>query len=484
MAIDTLFVFENAFSDGNSRKINEALQTHLHTDGFGVAVLEEGCVYFDDLSNLVGLKDRFNDTTAFYMEAAKYCEDRNIKLIRVVDPCENIIYDLLTDFAAHSKLGEYLFLDGTEISFDFCCQNLSHAFMSQVKDNPVKLIGPKLLNGGKRYQSSGYRFFIRNRYRKYYLSRLSRYDPWSLNLDITRRCNLRCIKCLFHSPNIKDVTYPAWSSKPLDLPLDLAYRVIDVLPDSTSLSLGNSGEPLTYPHFKELITYIGRRTRSFSIYTNITRMSPQVLDFCVGNGLSSLVCSLDSLNEQTHARMVPGNYFRIIMKNLEYILSKEIDLTMVFVRVPGINDKEFPSYLRKFIDQTVQVIVNEYRDINRHVILEPNRSELNQRLSCLEPFISLSVSTDGLIGPACCIGFYDHLETLKFGDIRNESLMEVWEGQALANLRDVLLEQDLNAMPLACRSCTNAENQCKDRFVEGNIIKDVTQQASYYTRMN
>jgi len=108
-------------------------------------------------------------------------------------------------------------------------------------------------------------------------------------LETTERCNLRCRYCIYD---------PSYSQKRnhgnRDMFLDVAYRAIDHLANSSSMkeSIAVSfygGEPLLrYPFIRECVKYaktkIPEEKLTFSITTNGTLITREIADFFSENG--------------------------------------------------------------------------------------------------------------------------------------------------------------------------------------------------------
>ncbi|MCX8064354.1 MAG: radical SAM protein [Candidatus Hydrogenedentes bacterium] len=66
---------------------------------------------------------------------------------------------------------------------------------------------------------------------------------------------------------------------------------------------------------------------------------------------------------------------------------------------------------------------------------------------CVEPFLSLAISSDGRVGP-CCMFWTDSNPS-----ISENSLKEIWEGEFIKRLREILIRNAYSTLPPPCQSC-------------------------------
>ena len=116
-----------------------------------------------------------------------------------------------------------------------------------------------------------------------------------LYLEVTHRCNLRCISCYTG----------AGSEKPDSLTLKerkLVVRQAKAM-GVRSVSLSGSGEPLLYPDLGELIAYIRSLGMSVVLFTNGTLLTPEIARFLLERQVVIYV-KLFSLEPQVVDRLV------------------------------------------------------------------------------------------------------------------------------------------------------------------------------------
>ncbi len=88
--------------------------------------------------------------------------------------------------------------------------------------------------------------------------------PEIVHFHINNYCNLRCLYCWFHSPQVKR------KPKPKEIGFEDFKRIIDEIEElgATMIRLSGDGEPTMHSKIKEMIHYIKNKKLKFSILTN------------------------------------------------------------------------------------------------------------------------------------------------------------------------------------------------------------------------
>lgn len=90
----------------------------------------------------------------------------------------------------------------------------------------------------------------------------------SLELELSRRCDLRCLYCYADSgTELEDEITLAEIHAVLDQAMALGIRRVVIL---------GGGEPLLYPHVLPIMEYLSRRNIGIDLFTNGTRITPDL----------------------------------------------------------------------------------------------------------------------------------------------------------------------------------------------------------------
>lgn len=128
--------------------------------------------------------------------------------------------------------------------------------------------------------------------------------PKEIVIEVTKDCNLRCRQCL----KIKE---------PLSLSLSEAKAVVDQAWRAGVKTVRiTGGEPLLYPHLKNLLSYIKSRGLACFLNTNLTLLNDSMKEW-LPLFVDNLLVSFQGYNPKTEARLTgPFSNFTEKMKNL------------------------------------------------------------------------------------------------------------------------------------------------------------------------
>lgn len=125
------------------------------------------------------------------------------------------------------------------------------------------------------------------------IGRTSYAFPFGAYLYLTFRCNLHCTYCDGGSGD----RFPDMSSRELS-PAEWG-RVLAAVRPHTDVLLLSGGEPLVYPHFREIVAEARRQGFSFiSLNTNSLLLTPDITE-----SVDAIIISLDSLDRAKSDRL-------------------------------------------------------------------------------------------------------------------------------------------------------------------------------------
>ena len=116
-------------------------------------------------------------------------------------------------------------------------------------------------------------------------------SPVSLNLHLTRRCNLKCVMCEQHR-HAPGPTGLSWYDPLRELPLSTWVGLLDQVAAFRPRLYLTGGEPTLYPHFAAFLTEAKQRGFVVHIQTNGTLLD-RVADTLVAEGVELVTVSLD-----------------------------------------------------------------------------------------------------------------------------------------------------------------------------------------------
>ncbi len=120
----------------------------------------------------------------------------------------------------------------------------------------------------------------------------ARTGPFWVDFDITRRCNLRCVGCLYHSPLVNGHEYINPDTS--DISVDLVRRTVRELAalGTHTVIIQGAGEPLLHPGLIEIIGIVKESGMYCKLLTNGTLLDAAMAKRLIDTGLDNLRISI------------------------------------------------------------------------------------------------------------------------------------------------------------------------------------------------
>jgi MoaA/NifB/PqqE/SkfB family radical SAM enzyme len=123
--------------------------------------------------------------------------------------------------------------------------------------------------------------------------------PVNLNLNLTRRCNLKCVMCEQHRHD-PGPTGLSWYDPKRELPLSAWISLLDQVAAFRPRLYLTGGEPTLYPHFPEFLQEAKGRGLVVHLQTNGTLLD-RLADLLVAQGVEMVTVSMDGPAEVHNA---------------------------------------------------------------------------------------------------------------------------------------------------------------------------------------
>jgi MoaA/NifB/PqqE/SkfB family radical SAM enzyme len=298
--------------------------------------------------------------------------------------------------------------------------------------------------------------------------------PFRVLLDVTRRCNLACVGCRFHSPEFGRPS-PA-DPAVQDMPVELMQRLCAELSKmgTRKLSMISEGESLLHPSIFELVRIAKDSGLEVTLLTNGTVLTEHVQDQLIESGLDLLRISCWGTEPEEWSRNYPGTNPELLRRVPDYLgglnASKHArggstPRTVIHCIVNRHNLKHVNRAVEmaaKSNCDEVSFSVFKPRDRHEAHALSPlEEQELVRELRSLEPLLkkhSLAHNLNGVIlryrfgldcwsRLPCYIGWVDTRIKMDgtvlpcapcdivVGDLREQTLREIWNGPAYRDFR-------------------------------------------------
>jgi radical SAM protein with 4Fe4S-binding SPASM domain len=306
-------------------------------------------------------------------------------------------------------------------------------------------------------------------YSSYYLSRYTgkayhRGNPFTISVEPTTSCNLRCPEC---PSGLRKFTRDTGI-----ISHEFYRNIIDQLsPDLFYLILYFQGEPYLNPLFFQMVEDALKKKIYTATSTNAHFLTDSLAKKTVQSGLDRVIISLDGLDQATYEKYRVGGKLDKVLEGTRNLVrwkkalrSKSPYIILQFI-VFSINEHQIPE-LKKLAKElgvdklelkTAQVYDYEngnplipsddsysrYKKHNGKFIID---NPLNNH--CLRMWRGSVITWDGLVVPCC----FDKDATHRLGDLKKQKFKDIWRGAAYEDFRNKLFSsrKDIDI----CRNCT------------------------------
>ena len=295
----------------------------------------------------------------------------------------------------------------------------------------------------------------------------------SIIVEITQKCNERCVHC-----------YIPHENKNLIMPDNDFYNIVDMCTDMGTIVNFRitGGECMSHPSFKSFIKYVKENGFSLTLLTNLTLLDDEIIDILKSGLLSQVQVSLFSVISEIHDRIttISGSLEKTL-KNIEKLKKAGIPVSIAtqameinkdsieglyaYSKAHGIDlrcdwtiiakeDRNKENLSNRICD------LSNYNDICKVKLryIDGYKDELKEELSkspkpenshlCNAGANGLYIDTNLNVHP--CPGW-----DLSVGNLKRESLSDIWhKSKILQKVRDVVLKD----FP-KCAKC-NIRNLC------------------------
>jgi radical SAM protein with 4Fe4S-binding SPASM domain len=290
--------------------------------------------------------------------------------------------------------------------------------------------------------------------------------PEIFAIESTNYCNLKCIMCPRGEPDIMTRNLGHMST-------ELFARILD---DATFFSSPTwfhwFGEPLINPRLFDQIALAKKKVPNLGISTNATLLDEHKTDRILDSGLDTVIIALDGATKPVYERVRKGNYeFEKVRDNAIHFLKRkeELGLPKPHTILSIIVMEETANDLEQFRTDWTERGANEIlfkpfvdwggqdEGITQRALASELAAFKSPRLHpCKFLWQSLVIAWDGRVVPCC----YDYDAKLVLGDLRKNTLAEIWNSEAYVNLRRAELAGRNNSD--LCASCSQAPGHARN----------------------
>ncbi|PWT91522.1 MAG: radical SAM protein [Acidobacteria bacterium] len=277
--------------------------------------------------------------------------------------------------------------------------------------------------------------------------------PIRLWVEPNPYCNLKCPMCPQSEPRITEIT-----KGKAYMDFELYKKIIDEAADHVyDINLAHRGESLFHKNLPAMIRYASEKGIKTRLHTNATIMNEKWSQNLLESGLDFLSFSFDGFKKEPYEKIRIGSNFEKTLTNILQFLrmkkergAKKPYTVFQVIELDG-NTQGKEEFIRQFDDLPLdQLYIKKPHNwggtIHSEVI--DKQCHMDSYSHCSFLWYSLTILWDGHVTP-CPQDFFSEYV---LGDLRTQTIKEVWDGQPLVGLRDSLARQEWQKIR-PCNTC-------------------------------
>lgn len=279
------------------------------------------------------------------------------------------------------------------------------------------------------------------------------YTPMRLWVEPTSFCNLKCPMCTSKDIPEDKVGFMDW---------DLYKKIIDEAKGFVyDINLFLGGESLFHKRLPDMIRYAKENGIGTRLSTNATVLTKDKVKAILDAGLDFIIFSFDGYEKEVYEKIRVNANFEKTLGNIKGFLEEKKRRGsrkpyVVFQVIEGFSDQRTDEKRKTFLKGLEGLPIDKISLIEPHTFGGKISREGDKKfrtvgrkyVPCTFLWYSMSIKWDGTVVP-CCV---DLAGEMPLGDVRKESLFEIWNSQKLIELREKIASGKYTDVQL-CRGC-------------------------------
>ena len=144
--------------------------------------------------------------------------------------------------------------------------------------------------------------------------------PTTLTIDVTTKCNLKCVMC----PHATDNNFRKEHLEP-----SVIDQLSPIFEDNTRIQLAGVGEPLLAPAAWRVFEKTAKKTRIYvRLNTNGLFLTPDKIDQILHSSVAEISFSLDSCCRETYRKIRGVDRFERVIANVQSVVQRRKELNL------------------------------------------------------------------------------------------------------------------------------------------------------------
>ncbi len=141
---------------------------------------------------------------------------------------------------------------------------------------------------------------------------------YNIVLDLTERCNLKCVMCYFSA--VDRLRFPPYDRELSDrgnMPVEVFEKIAaELFPRARRVALGCAAEPMIHPKFRDILAIAGRyRVPDLWFPTNLLALTEPTAQAIADAGVATVGASIDGVTRETYEKIrINGKWDRLISR--------------------------------------------------------------------------------------------------------------------------------------------------------------------------
>lgn len=309
-------------------------------------------------------------------------------------------------------------------------------------------------------------------------------SPYTLYIDPCGVCNFKCNFCVNNNSDYLQ------KERHTMMEFELFEKVVSDIVEMGGVkvvNLYNLGEPLLNPRFCDMVSLLKSRYAADEVraYSNASLLAPELNQKIIDSGIDILRISLEALSREKYKEVtgVDVDYNKLFQNVEDLFFRSRSAGTSISVKLITATLQE-ESELETFVNKWGKICDSYWFENvgeNSWPFFTAQASHIDSKLTprvikyesikeakghpCTMPLTNMTVNANGIV-TACCT---DWQFATEIGNVRTESLFDIWNGQKIRDLRISLLQKNRAAATTFCKNCVY---KCNDQLThrEAQII--------------
>lgn len=272
--------------------------------------------------------------------------------------------------------------------------------------------------------------------------------PRTVRIESTSHCNARCITC----------PHPYHERVQGIMDEDLYVKILDecVRAGVRKLHLHNFGEPLIDKKLPRRIRLAKERgIETVKIISNGSLLNEDRARALIEAGLDEIKISFDGLSKEVFEKVRVGLKWEDVSGNVENLVRlrdemgrkvPRVQLLFVKIEENEVEADDFVERWRTIVDRVDTTKAHNWGSSDQ--VATSTEPKGSSGFPCMRLWQTFTILWDGRVS-LCCLD-YEGSEIL--GDLRQQSIAEVWHGERIRTIRDQHLRGRFDEVPI-CGGC-------------------------------